>query len=81
MELFTIIKDDQHFGRAWIEVSGPLEKAYLRNYSPLPHEAVDAILTAIGKKVLYWHEDGFHYDRELGGHPHTKCMFGTAKLS
>jgi len=77
--LKTIIREDEKMKRAWMEVSGPAEKFFNRNLngSPLPREEAEVILDVMGKKVLKWHDDGFHYDREIQGQVHTKAIWGT----
>lgn len=79
--LRSIIQEDEKMKRAWIEVSGKMERFYSRNTqgTPLPRAEAEILLDAIGKKALKWHDDGYHYDREIQGQVHTKAIYGNSE--
>ena len=60
---------------AWIEVSGKMEHIYKkRNGNPIPAEIAQRLLA--NKQFIKIHDDGYHYDRIIGGNVVTKIMFG-----
>ena len=68
--------EDLEQKRAWGEVSGKVEKLHHKIGTPIiPAKHAEKIL---GKKVEP-HKDSEHYDREIGGHKHTKIMVGHPK--
>lgn len=70
--LIQIISDDIKYDRSWSEVSGKMEHL-LSKYGaiPVPNKYA-AELTR--KEILRLDPDGFHYDRMIGGEPHTKII-------
>jgi hypothetical protein len=60
---------------AYVEVSGPLEHIIKTYYQaqPIPASEVEDILQ---KKIDSFNEDGYHYTREIAGHPHEKILYG-----
>lgn len=76
-ELYRIISDDVRLKdrRAWVEVSGKMEHIYQKQgATPIP--ALTAQLIMKDKKFVNIHDDGYHYDRVIGGEVHTKIMMG-----
>lgn len=76
--LKIIVMEDMKYGRAWAEVSGKMENIYKYSIkaTPLPHEIVKVVMDAMGKEVLDWDPDGYHYTRIIKGEPLTKAMYG-----
>ena len=75
--LYKIITEDikQKDREEWAEVSGKMEYLYKKfGANPIPAEVAQKILP--DKQFLKIHDDGFHYDRMIGGHIETKMMFG-----
>lgn len=70
-------KEDHHQKRAWGEVSGKVE--HLTKKLGFPIVKAKHAEKLLGKKVTP-HEDGEHYDRDIGGHQHTKVIVGHPKL-
>ena len=69
-----ICEEDIKLNRAWGEVSGKMEHVMLkRGAVPIPSSMVANIL---GKPILSYDPDGYHYTREIAGEPHTKMMYG-----
>lgn len=77
-ELKKLLGDDIKFGRAWVEVSGPLEKV-LTNLG-MKHISSDKAEKLLGQKISKYHDDGFHYEREvLPGKIKTQSLMGFVK--
>lgn len=75
--LIQIMLEDNKFKRAWSEVSDKAENLVLKlGYKPIPNSAA---ATLTGKGILKIHDDGFHYDRVIGGEVHTKMIVGHPK--
>jgi len=76
---WLMIRDeDNKFGRAWGEVSGPVEKILLkRGYKMIPVEKAQELLGA----YLEPDDDGYHYTRLIGGKPYRKVVVGHVKSS
>jgi hypothetical protein len=69
-----ICEEDIKLNRAWGEVSGKMEHIMLkRGAVPIPSSMAGRIL---GKPILSYDPDGYHYTREIMGEPHTKVMVG-----
>lgn len=69
-----ICEEDIKLNRSWGEVSGKMEHIMLKRGSvPIPSSMVAHIL---GKPILSYDPDGYHYTREIQGEPHTKIMIG-----
>jgi hypothetical protein len=67
-------EEDIKLNRAWAEVSGKMETIMIKGgATPIPNSMVAKIL---GKPILHYDQDGYHYTREIMGEPHTKIMFG-----
>lgn len=60
---------------SWAEVSGAMEVTALKQ-GAMPIPAYIAELIMKDKKFDKIYDDGFHYTRMIGGHPHTKLMVG-----
>jgi uncharacterized protein len=76
--LKKIIKEDIKMERAWVEVSGKVESLYKNEGStPIPHEMVKMIMNSLGKKVIDWDGDGYHYIRLINNKPIMKAMYGS----
>ena len=72
--LIKISQEDIQQNRAWGEVSGAMEHIMLKNGAvPIPSSIAAKIL---GKPILSYDPDGYHYTREIMGEPHTKIMVG-----
>jgi predicted esterase YcpF (UPF0227 family) len=76
--LMTIIGDDLRLKdrNAWAEVSDKMEHIYInkKGATPVPAEIAQKIMK--DKPFVKIHDDGFHYDRIIGGEVHTKIMVG-----
>lgn len=76
--LYRIISDDIRLidRKAWAEVSDKMEHIYIDKHgaTPVPAEVAQKILS--DKPFIKIHDDGFHYDRYIGGEVHTKIMVG-----
>ena len=76
--LMTIIGDDLKLKdrSAWAEVSDKMEHIYINKKGavPVPVEVAQKIMR--DKPFVKIHDDGFHYDRIIGGEVHTKIMVG-----
>jgi hypothetical protein len=68
-------KDDHTQKRAWGEFSGRAEVSYRNRGFPQVHAKHAGPLT--GKKVTQKDDD--HYERDIGGKPHTKTILGHPK--
>lgn len=67
-------EEDIKLNRAWGEVSGKMEHIMLKKGAvPIPSSMAVRIL---GKPILSYDPDGYHYTREIMGEPHTKIMVG-----
>lgn len=77
--LKSIIIEDLKLGRAWVEVSGKMENLYKYSLkaTPLPHSIIKIIMDLMGKKVIDWNPDGYHYTRLIKGVPITKVIYGS----
>lgn len=72
--LVKICEEDIKLNRAWGEVSGAMEHIMLKKGAvPIPSSMAAKIL---GKPILSYDPDGYHYTREIQGEPHTKIMVG-----
>jgi hypothetical protein len=72
--LIKICEEDVKLNRAWGEVSGKMEHIMLKGGAvPIPSSMAARIL---GKPILSYDPDGYHYTREIMGEPHTKIMVG-----
>lgn len=78
-DYFLIKNEDIKFKRAWAEVSGPVEKIMQKSGAKALPNKFAALLT--GKAILELNPDGFHYTRNIGGHPHEKIIYGYVNLS
>lgn len=79
-EFKHILKDE--FERAFAEVSDDMERFIFKNYKALADQYklknTDAILLlGPGEGKIPEDNDGYHYDRKIGGHWHRKIMIGT----
>ena len=70
-------QEDHEQKRSWGEVSGKMEHIAKKIGNPVIPNHMAAKLT--GKEVKP-HEDGEHYDRDIGGHSHTKLIIGHPKF-
>jgi hypothetical protein len=78
-DLMMIANADIKFNRSWAEVSGAPELLLKRARSkPLPAKFAE-LLT--GKEILSYSDDGYHYTRLIGGHPHEKIIYGSVNMS
>lgn len=79
-ELKGLLKDE--FERSYAEVSDAMEKFLFKYYPELgkkysiPNTEALRILKD-GEARIPEDDDGFHYERDIGGHWHTKIMVGT----
>jgi hypothetical protein len=72
--LMHINSEDITKHRAWGEFSGAMEHLMLKHGAKyISHAHVERLT---GKSVLKKHDDGVHYDRDIGGHTHTKALMG-----
>jgi len=68
--------EDHEQKRAWGEVSGATEHLKRKMGWPVvPSSRAHKLL----KKPIRVHPDGEHYDRDIGGHSHTKVILGHPK--
>jgi hypothetical protein len=76
---YMLMKDeDVERQRAWAEVSGPAENVMKKSGAqPVPNTLAN-VLT--GKEILELDPDGYHYDRLISGHRHTKIIYGFVNL-
>ena len=78
--LYRIISDDLRLidRKAWAEVSDAMEHIYINKHgaTPIPAEVAQQLLK--DKPFIKIHDDGFHYDRYIGGEVHTKIMVGVS---
>lgn len=76
--LYKIIQEDIKFKdrKSWAEVSDKLEHIFIKknNAVPIPAELAQKIMK--NKPFYKIHDDGYHYDRMIGGEIHTKIMVG-----
>lgn len=75
--LYKLINDDMRLKdrNAWVEVNDKMEYIYKKQGAiPVPAEVAQKIMK--DKPFLKIHDDGFHYDRYIGGEVHTKIMMG-----
>lgn len=70
--------EDHKQKRAWAEVSGKV--AHIMSKIGAPEIPASRAKELMGKDVKP-HEDGIHYDRNIGGHMHTKKIVGYPKTS
>lgn len=79
-ELAKNLKDE--FERSYAEVSDAMERFVFKYYPELankykiPNTEALKILQP-GEAKIPDDDDGYHYDRSIGGHWHTKIMIGT----
>jgi hypothetical protein len=79
-ELKKIIIDE--FGRSYREVSDDFEKFLWKNFEPemnkfkIPNTEIHKYLKPDEFRIPE-KDDGYHYDRKIGGSWHTKIMVGT----
>ncbi|BAV39180.1 hypothetical protein BPT24_057 [Tenacibaculum phage pT24] len=72
-----IYMEDIKLGRAWGEFSGASAGYQIKKGAvPIPSKYAKDIL---GKEILSYNDDGFHYTREIGGEPHEKIILGNPK--
>ena len=72
--LIKMSEEDVKLNRSWGEVSGAMEHIMLKKGAvPIPSSMAAEIL---GKPILSYDPDGYHYTREIQGEPHTKIMYG-----
>lgn len=70
----AIYLEDMKMKRSWGEFSTGAEKFQLKNGAiPIPNKLVKDI---IGKDIVSYNKDGFHYTRIIGGEPHEKILLG-----
>lgn len=74
MGLMHINDEDIKKHRAWGEFSGAMEHIMKKHGAKYISHAHAEMLT--GKPVLKKHDDGIHYDRDIGGNIHTKALMG-----
>lgn len=79
-ELARNLKDE--FERSYAEISDAMEKFVFKNYPEMADEYKIPNTEAIkilqpGEARIPDDDDGYHYDRNIGGHWHTKIMVGT----
>jgi hypothetical protein len=76
---FAMIKDeDVKRERAWSEVSGAMEHIMKKaGAKPIPNKFATALS---GKDIISYNPDGFHYTRDIQGHPHEKIIYGVVHL-
>ena len=70
-------REDNTHKRSWAEKSGAPEAIAKKIGIPAVPASQAEKLT--GKKVEP-HDDGVHYTRNIGGHPHTKAIYGHPKI-
>lgn len=74
-----IMKDDHKKERAWAEASGPAERGYHKfGYPKIPASRAKELT---GKDVKLDPKDEHKYSRKIGGHEHTKTIYGFPKKS
>ena len=78
-DVMTLLKDNIKYGRSWSEVSGVIE--HLMHKLGAPKIPACFAQYLIKKNILSIDADGYHYTRLIDGHPHTKIMCGTAKIT
>lgn len=81
VELKKLVAEDvsRDERRSWAEVSGAMEALYRKaKANPIPADVVRMLLP--DKDIIKVHEDGFHYDRFIGGQLHTKICYGNIKI-
>lgn len=78
LELKKLLSDDIKLERAWVEVSGPLEKVLINlGMKHIPSDKAEKLL---GQKISKYHDDGYHYEREvLPGKIKTQSIMGFIK--
>jgi len=79
-ELTHILKDE--FERSYTEVSDSMERFMFKNFPELCNKykiknTVALEILQPGEARIPEDDDGYHYDRNIGGHWHTKIMIGT----
>lgn len=75
--LYKIIEEDmkREDRQAWAECSGKMEHIYLKHgATPIPADIAQMIMK--DKKFDKISDDGYHYNRKIGGEPHEKMMVG-----
>lgn len=73
-----VATDDIRLGRAWAELSGKAETAFVRLGAKPISNKLAAKLT--GKKILSLDPDGIHYTRLIQGSPQVKAIYGVAQV-
>lgn len=73
-DLYMIWAEDVKMNRSWSEVSGAAEHINKKmGVGMIPNRFAAEIL---GKEILDYNEDGYHYTRLIAGHPHEKLLIG-----
>lgn len=76
--LFKLMQEDIKLNRSWSEVSGAAEHLKMKfGAIPIPNQHAADILK---KPILDLNPDGYHYTREIAGHPHEKMMVGKVQF-
>lgn len=72
--VYEILKQDLSAGRAWMEVSGPLESFLVKAFEALQYAVPNAKVADILGKPIEPDPDGLHYTRDIAGQPIRKLM-------
>lgn len=76
-DILMLFQEDVRMQRSWAEVSHKVEKMKLRlGFLPVPNVYAEDLLN---KPILNLSDDGYHYDRIIGGELRTKMIVGWVK--